>query len=172
MPNEVTPPITAPLRAASAEMVAESMVVYCWIARWQRSARAPNAISNVQNRTVGLRSTRFVKSSSKRYPDLCARFLARVDPGFRHHGGRNRERDYRANEGAEHDKPEICLLHVSYLKHSKTDISENVRSLPRATEFSLVGGDFSPVRSATGRTRLATASLSIGQRGELGLHVV
>jgi hypothetical protein len=37
--------------------------------------------------------------------------------------------------------------------------------------FSLLGDDFSPFRSAAG-TRLATASLSIGRRGELGLYVV
>jgi hypothetical protein len=41
-----------------------------------------------------------------------------------------------------------------------------------AREAFIVAGDFSLVRSATGRIRLATASLSIGKRGEFGLHVV
>jgi hypothetical protein len=76
-----------------------------------------------------------------------------------------------ASKRAECDKPETCS-HVIYLKHSKIDISQNVKFLPRGAEFSLVCGDFSTVRSVTGRTRLASASLSIGKRGEVGLHVV
>jgi hypothetical protein len=33
------------------------------------------------------------------------------------------EGDCRANEGAEHGKPETCL-HANYLKHSEIEISE------------------------------------------------
>src|SRR4029077_11754420 len=110
-------------------MVAESMVRYCWIAQWHRSARAPNAISNVQNRTVELRSTRFVKSSSNRHPRSLLTALARIDSGSRHHGGCRREFDYCADERTECRKPVTCL-HPNYLKHSETGISERSEIFP------------------------------------------
>ena len=53
-------------------------------------------------------------------PNACARSVAGIDPGSTRHRGR--KRDYRANEGAERGKPEICL-HAIYLKHSEIDIS-------------------------------------------------
>ena len=44
------------------------------------------------------------------------------------HRGRSRKRDYRANEGTERGKPEICL-HANYLKHSEIGISQEPEEL-------------------------------------------
>jgi hypothetical protein len=57
-----------------------------------------------------------------RRPNACASSVAGISPGLAHRG-RGREGDYRANEGAEHGKPETCL-HANYLKHSEIEISE------------------------------------------------
>jgi len=57
-------------------------------------------------------------------PNACSSSVVGINPGSAHHGGRRRERDYRANEGAERGKPRICL-HANYLKLSKIDISQN-----------------------------------------------
>jgi hypothetical protein len=55
-----------------------------------------------------------------------------------------------ASKRAECDKPETCS-HVIYLKLSKTDISQNVKSLPRGAEFFLSWRRFfaGPVRHRT-----------------------
>ena len=75
-------------------------------------------------------------------PNACASSVAGINPGSAHQRGRRRERDYRANEGAERGKPRICL-HANYLKQLKIDISQNVNFFPEVRNFSLVGADFS-----------------------------
>jgi hypothetical protein len=61
-------------------------------------------------------------------PNACSSSVAGINPGSAHQRDRRRERDYRANEGAERGKPRICL-HANYLKHSKTDISQKFEEL-------------------------------------------
>jgi hypothetical protein len=63
---------------------------------------------------------------STNVPDACASSVAGIGAGSAHHRGHGRERDYCADERTECRKPEICL-HANYLKHSKIDISANLR---------------------------------------------
>jgi hypothetical protein len=95
-------------------------------ARAQRNFDRP-----ASNCGIALNSTAGPSSwSSTDIPNARARSVSGIDPGSTGHCGRGRERDYRTNEGTEHEQPEICL-HANYLKHLENGISENVNFLLR-----------------------------------------